>query len=35
LGSVFHRYEDGYRFVKLACDLIEKHGYIAYKAKTY
>ncbi|WP_242540536.1 trifunctional serine/threonine-protein kinase/ATP-binding protein/sensor histidine kinase [Trinickia mobilis] len=35
LGMAFHRYEDGYRFVKLSCDLIEKHGYIAYKAKAY
>ena len=33
LGSIFHRYADGYRFVTLACDLVEKHGFIAYKAK--
>jgi predicted ATPase len=35
LGPAFHRYTDGYRFVKLACDLVEKHGFIAYKAKIY
>jgi PAS domain S-box-containing protein len=35
LGPVFHRYTDGYRFAKLACDLVEKHGFIAYQAKTY
>jgi PAS domain S-box-containing protein len=35
LGPVFHRYTDGYRFAKLACNLVEKHGFIAYQAKTY
>jgi PAS domain S-box-containing protein len=35
LGPVFHRYTDGYRFAKLASDLVEKHGFIAYKAKIY
>jgi len=35
LGPVFHRYADGYRFSKLACDLVEKHGFIAYQAKSY
>jgi hypothetical protein len=35
LGPVFHRYDDGYRFAKLACDLVEKHGFIAYRAKVY
>jgi PAS domain S-box-containing protein len=35
LGPVFHRYDDGYRFVKLACDLVEKQGFIAYQAKSY
>ena len=35
LGPVFHRYRDGYRFAKLACDLVEKHGFIAYQAKVY
>jgi predicted ATPase/signal transduction histidine kinase/ActR/RegA family two-component response regulator len=33
LGHVFHRYQEGYRFAKLACDLAEKHGFIADKAK--
>jgi PAS domain S-box-containing protein len=33
LGPVFHRYREGYRFTKLACDLVEKHGFIAYQAK--
>ncbi|MDT7813549.1 MAG: hypothetical protein QOJ42_3465, partial [Acidobacteriaceae bacterium] len=34
LGSIFHRYADGYRFAKLACDLVEKHGF-AYQARIY
>ena len=33
LGPVFHRYVDGYRFGKLAMDLVEKHGFVGYKAK--
>ncbi|HEY2210502.1 MAG TPA: serine/threonine-protein kinase PknK, partial [Bradyrhizobium sp.] len=35
LGPVFHRYPEGYRSAKLACDLVEKHGFIAYRAKAY
>src|ERR1700688_1967662 len=35
LGPVFHRYREGYRFAKLACDLVEKHGFIASRAKVY
>jgi PAS domain S-box-containing protein len=35
LGLVFHRYRDAHRFAKLACDLVEKHGFIAYQAKAY
>jgi PAS domain S-box-containing protein len=35
LGAFFHRYADGHRFAKLACDLVEKHGFIAYQAKIY
>jgi PAS domain S-box-containing protein len=31
----FRRYRDGYRFAKLACDLVEKHGFIADRAKVY
>jgi predicted ATPase/signal transduction histidine kinase len=33
LGPFFHRYDEGYRFAKLACDLVEKHGFVAYEAK--
>jgi PAS domain S-box-containing protein len=35
LGPVFRRYVDGYRFGRLACELVERHGALAYKAKTY
>jgi PAS domain S-box-containing protein len=35
LGSVFHRYNEGYRFARLACDMVEKHGFIAARAKVY
>jgi GAF domain-containing protein len=35
LGPIFHRYREGYRFAKLACDLVEKHGFITYQAKIY
>jgi PAS domain S-box-containing protein len=35
LGPVFHRYSEGYRLAKLACDLVEKHGFIAYQAKVH
>jgi predicted ATPase len=31
----FRRYSEGYRFAKLACDLVEKHGFAAYKAMVY
>jgi len=34
-GTVFHRYSEGYRFAKLSCDLVDKHGFIAYRAKAY
>ena len=33
LGSVFHRYNDGYHFARLACDLVEKHGFVAVRGK--
>src|SRR5260370_2776681 len=33
LGPVFRRYSEGYHFTRLACDLVEKHGFIAYRAK--
>ena len=35
LGSIFHRNSEGYRFAKLACDLVEKHGFVASQAKVY
>ena len=35
LGPAFHRYRDGYRFAKLACDLVNKHGFVASRAKVY
>jgi PAS domain S-box-containing protein len=35
LGPLFHRYHEGYRFAKLACDLVEKHGLIACQARVY
>ena len=35
LGPVFHRYRDADRFAKLACDLVEKHGFIADRAKVH
>src|SRR5712672_974091 len=35
LGPVFHGYSEGYRFGKVACDLVEKHGFIAYRAKAH
>src|SRR6202022_4093124 len=35
LAPVFHRYSEGSRFAKLGCDLVEKHGFIAYHAKVY
>ena len=35
LGPVFHRYREGYRFAKLARDVIEKHGFMAHHAKVH
>jgi PAS domain S-box-containing protein len=35
LASVFHRYRDAYGFAKLACDLVEKHDFIAYQSKVH
>jgi PAS domain S-box-containing protein len=34
-GPVFHRYGEGYRFARLACDLVEKHRFIANQPKVY
>ena len=35
LGPNFHRYSEGYRFAKLACDVAERHGFVAYQARIY
>jgi PAS domain S-box-containing protein len=35
LGPVFHRYRDAHRSAKLACDFVEKHGFIAYHARVH
>ena len=35
LGPVFHRYRDAYRFAKLACDLVEKHGFVASRGRVH
>jgi predicted ATPase/signal transduction histidine kinase len=34
-GPVFHRYDESYRFAKLACDLVEKHRFVANQPKVY
>lgn len=33
LGPTFQRYPEGFRLAKLGCDLVEKHGFAAYRAK--
>jgi PAS domain S-box-containing protein len=35
LGPRYRRYIDGYRFGKVACELVEKYEFVAGKAKTY
>ncbi|HXC78384.1 MAG TPA: hypothetical protein VNU19_15210, partial [Candidatus Acidoferrum sp.] len=35
LGPSFHRYREGYRLGRLACDLVERHGLAAYHTKVY
>jgi predicted ATPase/signal transduction histidine kinase len=35
LGANFHRYREGYRLGRLACDLVEKHAFTAYDMKVY
>ena len=35
LGHVSHRYGEGYRFAKLAADLVEKHGFTAGGGRVY
>ena len=33
VGAAFHRYREGYRLGRLACDLVEKHSSTAYHTK--
>jgi PAS domain S-box-containing protein len=33
LGPAFQRYPEGFRLAKLGCDLVEKHGFLSYRAK--
>jgi PAS domain S-box-containing protein len=35
LGPVFHRYSEGYCLAKLACDVVEKYGFIGSKGRVY
>ena len=35
MGSVFRRYGEDYRFAKLACDLVEKHGFVKDQGLVY
>jgi PAS domain S-box-containing protein len=35
VGANFHRYREGYRLARLACDLVEKHGFTSYDTKVY
>jgi predicted ATPase/signal transduction histidine kinase len=35
LGANFHRYREGYRLARLACDLVQKRGFTAYDTKVY
>ncbi|WP_437668508.1 AAA family ATPase [Sorangium sp. So ce131] len=35
LINTFHQYEEGYRFGKLARELVARHGFAAYEAKLY
>jgi len=35
LGHPFHRYRESYRFGRLACDLVEKYGFISSQARVY
>jgi predicted ATPase/signal transduction histidine kinase/GAF domain-containing protein len=35
IGPAFHHYREGYRFGKLACDLVDKHGFVAYQARVH
>lgn len=33
VGTAFHRYKEGYRFAKLGCDVMERHRFVAFRAK--
>jgi predicted ATPase/signal transduction histidine kinase/GAF domain-containing protein len=35
LGANFHRYREGHRLARLACELVEKHAFTAYDTKVY
>jgi PAS domain S-box-containing protein len=35
IGVYFHRYQEGYRLGRLACDLVAKHGFTDYDTKVY
>src|SRR5580698_3264244 len=35
LGSIFQRHSEGYCFSKLACDLVDKHAFVATRALVY
>jgi len=35
LGPFFHRYREGYRFVRLGCDMLEKHGLLAGQSRVH
>jgi predicted ATPase/signal transduction histidine kinase len=35
LGPAYHRYGDGYRFAKLACNLLDKYGFVANRGTVY
>jgi predicted ATPase len=35
LGRTFHRYRESYPFGRLACDLVEKYGFISSQARVY
>jgi PAS domain S-box-containing protein len=35
LGPLFHRYRDAHCFAKLACELVEKHGFLSSHARVH
>ncbi|HTD16988.1 MAG TPA: PAS domain S-box protein, partial [Chthoniobacterales bacterium] len=35
LGPSFHRYQEGYRFAKLALSLVKKYGFHSYEGRAY